>query len=602
MSLIATASSPACARRSAALPPLAILAALVVAALVSWPRASAVWTSGAFFDSDDAMRMVQVRDLLAGQDWFDMTARRLDPGNGGVFMHWSRVVDAPLAALVKAFGFLLAPEQAERAARLVFPLALQGLLYLAAGGAARALLGAKAVAPAIGMVFLGGVMFGQFQPGRIDHHAPQIVLLMAAAGAMLAAMDVNRVRWAIAAGALLALSMAISLENLHFIAVFCAAPALIFVWRGAAARLLLLSFAAGLGLGAMAFYAATVGPPRWGDAYCDALSAPQMALIAGVTAALAMLAGVSQRLPTALSRFIVAALAGAAALGVYIASYPACLGDPLGATDPLVRELWLSRVHEAMSLRRLAARDLGEAAMLAVPTLFGLAAAVVLAWRGDGLARARWLFLAALVAAGFAVGAWQIRAFSSVLPLAGLAWVGGALALTQRGRARHALLGGPLALAVLLLLASPFAWALAAPESEVSSGGASGPSKAACLASDKIAALGALSPGLALTAIDLGPYLLERTRHSTLAGPYHRDNRGNRAALEIWAGPAEGAAQSLRKLGVRYVFFCPGLIDDARDAPPGSLAAALRDNAVPAGLRPQPLAAGPFTAYVIAAE
>jgi hypothetical protein len=599
MSLPSTAPPHA---RNPAIAPLSLVAALVLAALASWPRANAVWTTGAYFDSDDAMRMVQVRDLLAGQGWFDMTARRLDPTSGGVFMHWSRIVDAPLAALVKFFGLLFAPEQAERAARLAFPLALQGLLYFAAGTAARALLGGKTVLPAIVMMFLGGVMFGQFQPGRIDHHAPQIVLLMAATGAMIAAMDMRRPRWAMAAGALLALSMAISLENLHFIAIFCAAPALVFVARGAQARPLLLSFALGLGVGALAFYAASVAPRRWGEAYCDALSAPQMTLVAGVVVALASLAALSGKFPTPFARFVAAAFAGAAALGVYIAAYPACLGDPLAATDPLVRELWLSRVHEAMSLRKLAVRDLGEAAMLAAPTLFGLTAACGLAWRTDGEARARWLFLAALVAVGFAVGAWQIRAFSSVLPLAGLAWVGGALALAERGRARHELLGGPLALALLLMLASPFVWALGASESEAAPGGAPGVSKAACLASERIAALDALPPGLALTAIDLGPYLLERTRHSTLAGPYHRDNHGNRAALEIWTGPAESAAPRLRALGVRYVFFCPGLIDDARDAPQGSLAAVLRDKAPPAGLRPQPLAAGPLATYVIAAE
>ena len=42
------------------------------------------------------MRLVEVRDLIAGQGWFDLTQHRLDPP--GVSMHWSRVIDAPLAA------------------------------------------------------------------------------------------------------------------------------------------------------------------------------------------------------------------------------------------------------------------------------------------------------------------------------------------------------------------------------------------------------------------------------------------------------------------------------------------------------------------------
>src|ERR1039458_7159007 len=74
---------------------LPILATLLLGLVLSLPRVPAVWQTGAFFDSDDAMRLVQVRSLLAGQPWFDMTSYRLDPP-AGVFMHWSRVVDVPL--------------------------------------------------------------------------------------------------------------------------------------------------------------------------------------------------------------------------------------------------------------------------------------------------------------------------------------------------------------------------------------------------------------------------------------------------------------------------------------------------------------------------
>src|ERR1700751_5814482 len=37
--------------------------------------------SGVFdaMSTDDAMRLVEVRDLLAGQSWFDLTQHRLDP-------------------------------------------------------------------------------------------------------------------------------------------------------------------------------------------------------------------------------------------------------------------------------------------------------------------------------------------------------------------------------------------------------------------------------------------------------------------------------------------------------------------------------------------
>ena len=81
----------------------AVLTALGSSIAISWGLATDVWTSGAFGDTDDAMRMVQVRDLIAGQNWYDMAQHRLAPPAGS-FMHWSRVVDVPLVIVMKAFA------------------------------------------------------------------------------------------------------------------------------------------------------------------------------------------------------------------------------------------------------------------------------------------------------------------------------------------------------------------------------------------------------------------------------------------------------------------------------------------------------------------
>src|SRR5262249_21684473 len=152
---------------------LMVASALVLGFIISLPRFLAVWQTGAFFDSDDATRLVEVRDLLAGQNWFDLTMSRLDPPNG-VFMHWSRVIDLPLPGLIKIFALALPLELAERAARLTFSLILQGLLYVGVARLAALLMSRAAMLPAILLAVLSGAVFGQFQPGRIDHHAPQI--------------------------------------------------------------------------------------------------------------------------------------------------------------------------------------------------------------------------------------------------------------------------------------------------------------------------------------------------------------------------------------------------------------------------------------------
>ena len=52
-------------------------------------------------DNDSLLRLVQIRDLIGGQGWFDLHQYRMGP-DGGFVMHWSRLVDAPIAAIMLA--------------------------------------------------------------------------------------------------------------------------------------------------------------------------------------------------------------------------------------------------------------------------------------------------------------------------------------------------------------------------------------------------------------------------------------------------------------------------------------------------------------------
>jgi len=50
-------------------------------------------------DTDDNMRLMQVRALLHGQDWYDLRQYRLNPPFGAN-IHWSHLVDLPIAGLI----------------------------------------------------------------------------------------------------------------------------------------------------------------------------------------------------------------------------------------------------------------------------------------------------------------------------------------------------------------------------------------------------------------------------------------------------------------------------------------------------------------------
>jgi hypothetical protein len=81
------------------------------------------WKMG---DPDDQLRLVQVRDWLAGQSWGDVTQYRMNLPDGGP-MHWSRLVDIPIAATILLLRPMLGQYYAEMAAAAIVPLLIYGL-------------------------------------------------------------------------------------------------------------------------------------------------------------------------------------------------------------------------------------------------------------------------------------------------------------------------------------------------------------------------------------------------------------------------------------------------------------------------------------------
>lgn len=526
--------------------PIVLALCLALACALTFGRMQAVWTTGAFFDSDDAMRAAQVRDFLAGQGWFDLVAHRVDPP-GGAPMHWSRIVDLPLAGLDRFFSLFLAPEYAERATRLLFPFALLGCLFALVGWLASILFDKGARPAAMWLALLSGAIFIQFAPGRIDHHAPQIVTLVASLCFFLQGLDPSRASRLAPAAVLMALSVAISLENLPFFVVMIAALPVLFIVDGAAAPL--IGFASGALIAFPALYAAITPGTAWRGSACDAFSFVHLAAIVIGAAGLGLLALLAKRLNAPGARFAgVIAVGGATALAVaHIA--PHCVGDPLGGLDPMIRDLWLSHVVEASPLMSFYQKSPAIVIATAAPVLLGLFAALFFALREkDRIARRRYGVLATTIAVGFAGGLWQVRVFTSVTPLAMAPLAVALVALTRPLPASAALRG--LVVAMLAFLVSPIGLAIA-----FSSSG-SEDAEENCLSPAHFRTLASLPPGRVAGAFDLGAHIVAHTPHSAFAAPYHRNNQGNLlAARAFTAEPAE-AESLLRGAGADYVIWC----------------------------------------------
>lgn len=561
------------------------LLALALSIAKFWPTIVSVWTTGAYANPDDAMRLVEVRDLLAGQNWFDLHQYRLDPP-AGVDMHWTRVLDLPLALLIKSFSLVLPVEGAERLIRIVFPLALLFALYWAVIGLARRLAGPAAMLPAMIMAILAGAVLGQFEPGRIHHHTAQILLVVLILRATIEAVAAKSFARAAFAAALASLSLSINIENITYILLEIAVFALVFVAEGEAFAAALAGFAASLAISSLLLFVATIGPSHYFLGACDAFSTPHLlAILVGAAALLAM-AACAKRLAAWPLRLAACGLGGALVLAALATAYPACLADPQAGVDPLLRRYWLSQVKEARPLLAMIQATPSDFFLFALAPLLGLLAALAAAWRSGGASRAAWLIVAAFAAMGLATSAWQVRAISSTAALALFGGVWASAEVTAWAERKKSLLAKAAPVAAVLPFCSMF-WALltavVAPEPAHAHAAAE-----ACRSPATIHALDALPKSLLMAAIDMGSDILADTDHSVLAAPYHRNNHGNGEFVRAMIAKPEDARKIAEGSGAAYLVFCSARaeFDDYVAGSPDGLAALLRRGQAPNWLSP----------------
>lgn len=502
-------------------------------------------------DTDDAMRLVEVRDLLAGQGWYDNTQYRfLSPG--GVPSHWSRLVDAPIAGLILLLGPLVGRSLAEGLTAVLWPLLLLGLFCLLVHRGVRRSFGPRA---AVLAVFAATQTFGilvQFQAGRVDHHNLQILAIFGLALCIIR----GGLRPGLVGGALAALSLAIGLEALPYIALGGLFLAGDWVLRGRPALPAFLGF--GLGLSAaFPLFAAQTAPASWGTAYCDALSPPWLWLAAGGCATALACAGLDRRPTTAGTRLGLAALCGAALLGGFVALFPSCLGGPFPGMTGLVREHWLYTVNEMSSLPKFVARRQWEILAFYPILVLATVAATWLAFHGPE--RRVFRVAALFLWPGVLLGFFQLRGIYVAVAFVPL--VTGPVidrALAAAPNLRGARLWGAFALSAGLIGSCWTVLALLAGALTPTAADGRDPNGAvACHADAAVAPLAALTPGTVLAPIFIGPSILLRTSHSVVGAPYHRAIAGLTAVIEGLGGTEADLRRQVREHDIRYLATCP---------------------------------------------
>jgi hypothetical protein len=522
-------------------------------------------------DADDAMRLVQVRDFLAGQGWFDLHNARLNPP-WGYDSHWSRLIDAGLAGLFIFFHLFAAAPLAERLMVTLWPMLWLLPSTIAVAALAWRLAGREAAILVLLFAVFAIPGFQQFRPGRIDHHNIHVALTLLTAAA---AVWSDRLRWcAGAAGALTGLAVAIGLEALPFYALIGAGLALRFVVDPAAAAAL-RAYALALAVSTLAAFLVTVGPDRWTVSVCDMIAinfaAALIAASLGLIAAVRFSGGAGWR-----GRLAGVVISAGAALAVFTLCEPRCLAGPFGLTDPAIRPIWLDNVSEVAPLSRI----FREAPLTALATAaFPLAAVLALLAIGVNRALRRdFGFLLAgatfLLAVAGTLAAVRVYSYAVWLGLPFLA-----VAMVQLfARLRMRAILSRFLVALLITPTTITFGSLALAQAAGMKGllDLNPAERRACVYRPNYAPLAALPQGwVAVSALEWAPYLLAWTPQPLLAAPYHRMSSAIIDWHRIFASPPDAARDAVNQNHVSYLVMC------------GSHA--------PEGLNPEQLAASLWT-------
>ena len=553
-----------------ALPLLAVFS-ILAAALIARALFN-VGTVPLLADTDDAMRLVTVRDLLAGQAWTDIVQHRLNTPFGAE-IHWSRLIDWPIATLLLLFR-PFAGAGAETLVFYIWPLLqLFGLLALS-GALATRLAGPDGRLPGLVLPAFSPALMAEFSPGRLDHHGIQILLVLVM---LLGALEaLRRPRFAVLAGLAAATSLAIGIEGLPSVIAATAAFALTFIRRAERGPALQL-FGLSLAVASLAHLLLATTPGRWFVPACDALSIVFVAAAIGLGGLAALLPPLLANTRSPVVRGLVLGAAALALAAGLLQAFPQCRLGPYAALDPWLLANWLDRIVEAKPAWTSFASMPAYVVAVAVPPALAVCILCATLLRNRDT-RDEWLVYGAFLVLAVLVMLLQLRGARQAAPLAipaGAAFIVWARTRYLAGnqlRFLVALLCGWLGFAGIVLGVAVNLTLAHFEDAELGVIATAQGEKQRCLMPAAFDAVAALPPGRVMGFIDLGSHLLAFTPHSVVSAPYHRNIAGVRETFDFFNGPIAAARDILLRRGVGYVAICAampemrGLADAAPDA------------------------------------
>ncbi len=509
--------------------------------------------------NDDIMRLTVVRDLIAGQSWFDQTQYRVVPPDG-LDLHWSRYVDAGIAAIIIPLSWFLPMQDAEFLGVVIWPTVILLMTAIVVGLGAKRVFGPTAACFALAsLVFWPLTADLHARPGNLDHHNVQFLTSVSLLLAVI--WPEGRMRAGIVGGVVAAFSLAVGLESLPFL-ILAGAVLLVQAASDRAQHFdRLKGFCLALAVASVVFWLGQASTEYRFAVICDQLGIPVLTLVAIAVASSLLpflILGSRSKLWSVLGMTTALTAFGFAVAWPVVGI---CVTGPYGALPAYIQEYISSSIIEARPGLVYAQSRPSPAVLFVLPVFAATVLGLVVAFsstQSEGRDRAKrqaMLVLIVFASAGLGLTLYQMRMVN--LAAAPVPLLAGAImavflkryvAERSAGAAAALLLG-----AFLMVVPTVFVTAIAPylPQG-TSTGGAS----KECRSYDAMQSLNAVPPAKILATGNYGPVLIAETHHFALSALYHRSEESLANVIRPFTSADADVAGVIRDTGADLLLLC----------------------------------------------
>lgn len=516
-------------------------------------------------DPDDQLRIVQTRDWLAGQSWFDVSQYRMNVPEGAP-MHWSRLVDIPLGIVMLITKPMFGQAVSEQIAGASVPLLTFGFVLFLVAEICRRLSDNISGIFAAGLVATSIPVITQLRPMRVDHHGWQMVLFLISVLMLLKSENYKKFS-PVMIGIAAAIWMNISIEGLVYAVIFIGILGLRWSFshqQTSSVRAELITGMASLAAASFLLFLVTNGLHDLKN-YSDAISPVHIVSLAVIASILPILTLLSDRLTTNLTQFPrtfvrlaalgLSAVSGGALIVIFA---PQSLQDTFTNLDPLVQEYWYSRVNEGLPVWDQLIPDMAQllicffVALIAMLIYLKSHPPKLINQSGELVILTLCTILMGMLVARTAAYA-ILLSFVFIAPLVASLWQkaeqGQSISFRMGLRVLAMILAVPSVTVSLAL--RPFEQQVnIAPEKMIQSA-------ADCAKMSNIKALKSLPTSNLLAPLDSGPAILLHTGHNIVASGHHRNQKAMKDVIRAFTGSNKVAHSIIKRRKIDYIVACP---------------------------------------------